>query len=585
MEGDRIMQELISKATQNNWDKLKTNTKNRLASRANKRLSTKKIIPIEYMDNKENVAKITELLELFKKNKWKNEDIIYSLAINLIKNNKIEKQKNINNFLKEYSIYNAIDELINYDIISMKEHDVLGLIYQCLMLEGEKNQKGSYYTPKAVTQNMTKDIVLANNQTFLDPCCGSGAYLLSVKTNNPEQIYGVDTDKIAVLIAKVNLMIKYKGIEFTPNIYHDNFLKTGNIFEHRNKNLERKFTYIVTNPPWGGMTEKNDIPVEILSGEIFSCFIVRAFESLEENGKMRFLLPISILNVKTHKDVREYILNNGNLSKITLYNDSFTGVTTKYVDLEIENKKATESVIIDDCENAHIENKENFKLTNNKVFTVINSQNKEVIKKIQSNGKYYLNNSIWALGIVTGDNKNKLFDEPMKGYEAVYTGKEIKAYSLKEPNKYLKYDRNSFQQVAKDEYYRAPEKLVYKFISNKLVFAYDDKKSLFLNSANILIPDIPNMSIKTTMAYLNSDLFSYYYKNLFGEIKILKGNLMEIPFPKISEEENQKITNLVNEIMQKGNNEEELQNEIYKTYNLNDSDIECIKGEMKKWTC
>ena len=60
---------------------------------------------------------------------------------------------------------------------------------------------------------------------------------------------------------------------------------------------------------------------------------------------------------------------------------------------------------------------------------------------------------------------------------------------------------------------------------------------------------------------------------------------MEIPFPKISEEENQKITNLVNEIMQKGNNEEELQNEIYKTYNLNDSDIECIKGEMKKWTC
>lgn len=579
------MKELISKATKNNWNKLKTNTNNRLASRANKRLSTKKIMPIEYMDNKDNIAKITELLELFRVKKWKNEDIIYSLAINLINNNKIEKQKNVKEFLNEYSCFNKIDELISYDIISMNENDILGLIYQCLMLEGEKNQKGSYYTPKVVTQNMTKDITLSSKQTFLDPCCGSGAYLLSVKTNNPEQIYGIDTDKIAVLIAKINLIIKYKGIDFTPNIYNNNFLKTSNIFEHRNKNLKRKFTYIVTNPPWGGMTEKNDIPDEILSGEIFSCFIVRAFESLEKNGKMRFLLPISILNVKTHKDVREYILNNGNLSKITLYKDSFTGVTTKYVDLEIENKKNTENVIIDDCKNIRIENKENFKLTNNKVFTIINSKNKDIIKKIQNNGKYYLNNSIWALGIVTGDNKNKLFDKPMKDYEAVYTGKEIKAYSLKEPNKYLKYDRDSFQQVAKDEYYRAPEKLVYKFISNKLVFAYDDKKNLFLNSANILIPDIPNMSIKTVMAYLNSDLFSYYYKNLFGEIKILKGNLMEIPFPKILEEENNKITNLVNEIIANGCDDEELQKEIYKTYNLNDSDIEFIKGEMKKWTC
>ena len=182
---------------------------------------------------------------------------------------------------------------------------------------------------------MTKDIKLLDTQTFLDPCCGSGAYLLSINAKNPEQIYGVDTDEIAVLIAKINLIIKYKGIDFTPNIYNDNFLKINSIFGTKNRNLNKKFTYIVTNPPWGGMAEKGDIPKEVTSGKIFSCFIIRAFESLEANGKMRFLLPISVLNVKTHKDIREYILNNGNLSKITLYNDSFTGVTTKYIVLVI----------------------------------------------------------------------------------------------------------------------------------------------------------------------------------------------------------------------------------------------------------
>lgn len=37
------MEELISKATQNNWNKLKVNKENKLASRANKRLSKKRL--------------------------------------------------------------------------------------------------------------------------------------------------------------------------------------------------------------------------------------------------------------------------------------------------------------------------------------------------------------------------------------------------------------------------------------------------------------------------------------------------------------------------------------------------------------
>lgn len=39
------------------------------------------------------------------------------------------------------------------------------------------------------------------------------------------------------------------------------------------------------------------------------------------------------------------------------------------------------------------------------------------------------------------------------------------------------------------------------------MFAYDDTSSLFLNSANILIPNIPGMSTKTVLAFLNSSLY------------------------------------------------------------------------------
>ena len=159
--------------------------------------------------------------------------------------------------------------------------------------------------------------------------------------------------------------------------------------------------------------------------------------------------------------------------------------------------------------------------------------------------------------------------------------KEIYKYVLKPAKKYLIYDRTQLQQVARDSFYRAPEKLVYKFISNKLVFAYDDSQSLFLNSANILIPKVKNMSIKTVMAFLNSELFQYYYMQIFGEIKILKGNLLQIPFPEIDESTNIRVEKIVDSILQGETQLEEiLQKEIYSIYNLSDEHISNVRSKL-----
>lgn len=137
------------------------------------------------------------------------------------------------------------------------------------------------------------------------------------------------------------------------------------------------------------------------------------------------------------------------------------------------------------------------------------------------------------------------------------------------------------QQVAKEKYYRAKEKLVYKFISNKLVFAYDNTASLFLNSANILIPQIPNMSIKTVLGFLNSELYQYLYCTLFSEIKILKGNLIELPFIGIMQEQDNLISSYVQNILNGNDNYIiNVQEEIYKLFNINDLQIKYIKEKI-----
>ena len=110
------------------------------------------------------------------------------------------------------------------------------------------------------------------------------------------------------------------------------------------KNINsNSFDYIITNPPWGAVSTNNHFSSKnILSGEMFSLFLVKSFENLKDGGNMRFLLPQSILNVKTHQDIRKYLLKTTDLKEIRLHPGSFSGVMTKYISLEAEkNKKAT----------------------------------------------------------------------------------------------------------------------------------------------------------------------------------------------------------------------------------------------------
>ena len=154
----------------------------------------------------------------------------------------------------------------------------------------------------------------------------------------------------------------------------------------------------------------------------------------------------------------------------------------------------------------------------------------QILEKIYSTPHQTLKNSIWGLGIVTGNN-SKFITFDSAGAEKIYSGKNIAKGEILESEKYIIYDRESFQQTASEEIYRAKEKLVYKFISKKLVFAYDNKQRLFLNSANILIPDLEDYSIKQVMDCLNSKLFQYIYQKKFNELKVLKGNLLQLPVP------------------------------------------------------
>lgn len=572
---------LISTATERNWARLNTDSSTRLTRRANKKASRKKILPTEYVTNKSNIAFVQHLVKYIEDNSWDIERVVYSVAVKLLQKKGILHTPHVQSVLSEYRI-DVIPALDDLEILT-DEWDLLGLIYQSMLPEGKKNTTGSYYTPQKIALNMTKDFDFSCGQTFLDPCCGSGSFLLALDAAVPEQLFGFDNDPIAVMIAKVNLLLKYCNCTFMPQVFCVDYLSINhnNLFAQSSELSQKTFDYIATNPPWGAVSTADQIPLEITSKESFSCFFVNAYTQLKENGIIRFLFPEAVLNVKAHKDIRTFMLNCCCIEQITMYNGTFSGVTTKYIDISCKKARPKETLLVNDQYGTRQIQTSGFCQTENCVFCFLSSEDLEIIHKIKAKGQYDLSNSIWALGIVTGDNRNKLKKTYEIGYEAIFTGKEIARYVLKPVKNYLLYDRSQLQQVAKEKYYRAHEKLVYKFISNKLVFAYDDSKSLFLNSANILIPDIPHMGIKTVMAFLNSELFQYFYVHMFGEVKILKGNLMKLSFPEITEEQNQCIESIVDKILDGDSKQDEvLQTVIYALYDFSEKQIMHIRRSI-----
>ena len=555
----------ISEATVKNWAKLSTNIDGRLTSRANKLRSTRRVEPVEYMFNPGNLISIRAIVDYIEDNNISIHSALLSLGINLLKANGLYDKKHAAETIEAYKEIGVDDYLSNIRLPT-DEYDLLGLVYQFLLPEGHKNLMGSYYTPKVVVENMINDLSFSKGECFLDPCCGSGIFLLSAPAVYPAQLFGFDIDPIAVMIAKINLLIKYRSFDFTPQVYNLDFS-----VEQDLPLLGVNFDYIATNPPWGAKNHTSD-------QDSFSRIFIKAFSLLKKSGTIKFLFPESILNVKSHRSVRQFILENG-LAKVSLYDELFSGVTTKYVDIECCPSHKTENFIVCKGGNEQVLPLHTVYETENYNFNFLNEKDLAIIQTVKGVGYYFLKDSIWGLGIVTGDNKKKLFSEPSDGMEKIYTGKEIQPYRLSPAQKYISYDRSNLQQVAREEIYRAPEKLVYKFISKKLVFSYDDSSSLFLNSANILIPAIPSMSIKTVMAFLNSPLFQFMYMKLFGEVKVLKGNLLELPFPKISREDDERMQLLVGEVLRGDDSKKaEIEDIVFSIYDLSDEQIRYIKG-------
>ncbi len=486
------------------------------------------------------------------------------------------------------------------------KEDLLGELYLSLRELKERKRSGSYYTPKMIAKRLIDGLFLEYGQsnvagettrlegcsvpnvTILDPACGTGSILLELPEEcKLQQIYGYDIDPIAIAIIRINMALRYRIFDkklLTEHFQVRDFLKEGS---------PQTVDLILGNPPWGSVFTQEE--KELLKGrfqtagqksvESGDLFVEQSLKVLRPGGSICFVLPEALLHVKTHRIVRSLILEQSAIRRVEYLGEVFDKVQCPSVIVTLERRKPESEKAGNDIEI----------ITENRQFTISeetsvhdNCKRRESVDKAgkRNNGitrfsedgflldateeefallrKLSTMESIvrlkgqarFALGIVTGNNTKHLLKQREAESETILRGSDIERFRINEVSSYIRFAPERYQQVAPAELYRAPEKLLYRFVGERPIFAYDDRQRLTLNSCNIVIPAVEGMDMRYIMAVFNSSVIEFWHRCVNHSMKLLRAHIEGFPIPVTTQEQQQEIIELV-ELLQE--NERELQ--------------------------
>lgn len=587
----------------------------RLMGRRNKGNVNKSFIPANYVKDPTLTVLVRKILII--RNSYKVEEqgkILLIIILRLLENRGLlevnrciwEKEAipsnlrgSINPLWDSCSFSNSdqefIKQLLDLDIPDTAE-DFLGFLYLSLRSESLNNKMGSFYTPIEIVDDIVQRTLGKFNTIpkILDPTCGSGIFLLSSfkfllskfgvdkQKDIIDNLYGFDIDPLAVVICRINL--------FLASGYLSDCISQRNSLIDNERN---DYDIVIGNPPWGykfTQKERKDLrfPSEVKESSVL--FTLKGLDFVKDNGIISFCLPYSILNVKIHQYIRQKLFHHFTVISITDLGTPFDGVYTGSINLIV--KKKNNSVYTVKIANkngeALIEKGEILSMPFLNVNINMMDGGYKILKEITAIDSFFLkDNCKFALGLVTGNNEKYILNYKSEDTEPIVKGKDVYKFKVKKDLANIKFRPNLYQQLAPIEYYRAPEKIIYRFINKHLTFAYDNRQYLTLNSANILIPTFDSLDIKYILAILNSSAIQFYFQNVFSSVKVLRHQIESFPIPNPSLKEHENIVDMVNNYITLDNKchlhqaFKEIDEEIFKIFKLSSKDIKMIKEQVE----
>lgn len=191
---------------------------------------------------------------------------------------------------------------------STSGQDLLNLFFVTFNKYVGKSDKNQAFTPDHITDFMAKITGVNKHSVVLDPCCGSGSFLVRAMTQalddcataaeqeevKKHQIFGIEFDENVYGLATTNMLIHSDG---------NSNIRQGSCFALADWIKEAKPNVILMNPPYNG--QRIHLPANYVStwgrdkkedpskGLYFVKFIADTLNSINHHAKLAVLLPVS----------------------------------------------------------------------------------------------------------------------------------------------------------------------------------------------------------------------------------------------------------------------------------------------------
>ena len=273
-----------------------------------------------------------------------NDDLNKAEKLALLNRNVLDNQ-----YLRQLKI-DAIREILKFikdNILpfindkSTSGQDLLNLFFVTFNKYVGKSDKNQAFTPDHITDFMSKITGVNKHSVILDPCCGSGSFLVRAMTQalddcatgaeqeniKKHQIFGIEFDENIYGLATTNMLIHSDG---------NSNIRQGSCFALADWIKEAKPNIILMNPPYNGQrihlpksyvdTWAKDKKEDPSKGLYFVKYIADTLNSINHHAKLAVLLPVACA-IGTSGEIarlKEEILKENTLDAVfTLPNEIF----------------------------------------------------------------------------------------------------------------------------------------------------------------------------------------------------------------------------------------------------------------------
>lgn len=234
-----------------------------------------------------------------------------------------------NNYMKSgYEMRKVINQLNQFDFNNSDDRHIFGTVYESILVElRDAGNKGEYYTPRAITQLMTRMTNPRLGEHVLDPAAGTGGFLsaaidhirdnevhsLDDEATLQQSISGWELKPVSYVLGLTNLILH--GID-VPDWHYIDSLKT----EYNSIGPRQQVEVILANPPFGASIAdgvETNFPQSYRCRESADLFVILMIQMLKPGGRCAIVLPDGCITGDGYKErIREKLLTDCNLHTI-----------------------------------------------------------------------------------------------------------------------------------------------------------------------------------------------------------------------------------------------------------------------------